>query len=170
MSQGSHTEIDIEKDKELQQEKEKNKKQVAVVDPEINMVHTFFQNNFSELNQHIKQDLSDWIDEIGSELVLVALKKSIEAEKNYNYAKGIMRNWKQNDVKSIQDMEEEERAFVSRKRKVSGKQVNSIKEKLPKWARENYQPPEEKKDSKNENVNDRLSRLNNLKKERGIIK
>src|SRR5699024_374649 len=125
VSQGSHTEIDIEidieKDKELQQEKEKNKNQVVVVDPEINMMHTFYQNNFSELNQHIKQDLSDWIDEIGSELVLEALKKSIEAEKNYNYAKGIMRNWKQNDVKSIQDMEEEERAFVSRKRKVSGK-------------------------------------------------
>jgi predicted phage replisome organizer len=174
VSQGSHTEIDIEidieKDKELQQEKEKNKNQVVVVDPEINMVHTFFQNNFSELNQHIKQDLSDWIDEIGSELVLVALKKSIEAEKNYNYAKGIMRNWKQNDVKSIQDMEEEEKAFVNRKRKVSGKQVNSIKEKLPKWARENYQSSEEKKDFKNENVNDRLTRLNNLKKERGIIK
>ncbi len=175
VSQRSHTEIDIEidieKDKELQQEKEQNKNQVAVVDSEINMVYSFFQNNFSELNQYIKQDLVYWIDEIGSELVLEAFKKTIEAEKNYNYAKGIMRNWKQNDVKSIQDMEEEEeRAFVSRKRKVSDKQVNSIKEKLPEWARENYQPPEEKKDFKNENVNDRLTRLNNLKKERGIIK
>lgn len=137
MSQGGHTEIDIEidieKDKELQQEKEQNKNQVAVVNPEISKVSSFFQNNFSELNQHIKQDLSYWIDEIGSELVLEALKKSVEADKNYNYTKGIMRNWKQNDVKSIQDMEEEEKAFISRKRKLTGKKVNSVKEKLPEW-------------------------------------
>lgn len=169
--QKSDTEIDIEidteKDKELQLEKKQN--QAAVADFEINKVNNFFQNNFSNLNQHIKEDLRGWIKEIGSDLVLEAMKRAVEAEKNYNYAKGIMKSWKQNRVKTLNDVEKEDKAFANR-RKSSHDQKNKInKETLPEWARSDYKPSEEEGNINRESINERLSRLNEYKKERGII-
>lgn len=158
-------EIDTEKDKELQLEEN----QTAATTSEINKVNNFFQNNFSNLNQHIKQDLKHWIEEMGSDLVLEAMKRAVEAGKNYNYAKGIMKSWKQNSIKTLKDVEEEDDAFTNRKRPTYSKKEYVQKETLPEWAREDYQPPKEEVDIKSEKINDRLSRLREYKKERGII-
>lgn len=154
-------------DKELQLEENQN--QTAATTPEINKVNNFFQYNFSDLNQHIKQDLKHWIEEMGSDLVLEAMKRAVEAEKNYNYAKGIMKSWKMNSVKTLKDVEEEDDAFTNRKRSTNSKKEYVQKETLPEWARDDYQPPKEEVDAKSEKINDRLSRLREYKKERGII-
>jgi len=154
-------------DKELQLEGNQNR--TAATTSEINKVNNFFQNNFSDLNQHIKQDLKHWIEEMGSDLVLEAMKRAIEAEKNYNYAKGIMKSWKMNSVKTLKDVEEEDDAFTKRKKPSYSKKKYAQKETLPEWARDDYQPPKEVVDTKNEAISDRLSRLREYKKERGII-
>lgn len=171
MSQGGHTdidkEIDIEKDKELQQRKKQ--KQVVVADSEISKVINFFKNNFSDLNQHIRQDLTNWVEDIGSELVIEALKKSIEAEKNYNYAKGIMKNWKRSDIKTLKDVEEEDKAYVNKKQSKYGEQSDLKGETLPEWAKNGYQPVSDDLDVNKGKISEKLSRLNKLKVERGII-
>ena len=43
------------------------------------------------------------------------------------------------------------------------------KETLPEWAREDYNPPKEEASTNSEEFNDRLLRLQQYKKERGII-
>lgn len=158
-------EIDIEKDKELQLEEKQN----AAANFEVIKVSNFFQNNFNNLNQHIKVDLKSWIEEIGSDLVLEAMKRAVEAEKNYNYAKGIMKSWKQNSIKTLKDVEEEDEVFAKRKKSSYSKQRSVQKETLPEWAREDYEPPKEEVSTKSEEINNRLSRLQEYKKERGII-
>ncbi|WP_062532186.1 DnaD domain-containing protein [Jeotgalibaca dankookensis] len=162
-------ELEEEGEEEIDKELQLEKNQTAATASQINKVNNFFQDNFSNLNQHIKQDLKHWIEEIGSDLVLEAMKRAVEAEKNYNYAKGIMKSWKMNSVKTLKDVEEEDDAFTNRKRPTYSKKEYVQKETLPEWARDDYQPPKEVVDTKNEEISDRLSRLREYKKERGII-
>src|SRR5699024_3180640 len=119
------TELEGEEEGEKEEERDKElrlgENKTAAANSEINNVIKFFQNNFNGLNQHIKQDLMRWIEEIGSDLVLEAMKRAVEAEKNYNYAKGIMKSWKQNSVKTLEDVKEEDKAFANNKKTASTK-------------------------------------------------
>lgn len=160
-------EREVEAEKEREQEKEQ--KQAAAANSDIKKVNIFFQNNFGEPNQHIKQNLNEWLEKIGSDLVLEAMKRAVEAEKNYNYAKGIMKSWKQNRIKTLKDVQKEDEVFAKRKKQPYNKKGSVQKETLPEWAKDGYQPPKEEPDTKKEEINDRLSRLQEYKKERGII-
>ena len=53
------------------------------------------------------QDIEHWIVDLNEELVIEALKKTVEAEKPYNYAKGILRNWIKKGIKTLADVEAE---------------------------------------------------------------
>lgn len=173
MSQKGHTEIDIEIDKEIDKDIEKQLQQehnqVVVVECEIRKVNSFFQRNYSELNPHIEKELSKWTNDMGSELVIEALKLSLEAEKNFNYAKGIMRNWKQSDIKTLEDIEKLYEDFKIKKSKKKNKRFQSKNEVLPEWAQDNYQPPSEEISVKKEEISERLLRLKKLRKEKGVI-
>lgn len=175
MSQKGHTDIDIdieidkEKEKELQQDHDQERKQVVVVESEIKKVNSFFQRNYSDLNPHIEKELSKWTNDMGSELVIEALKLSLEAEKNFNYAKGIMRNWKQSDIKTLDDIEKLYVDFKIKKSKKNNKEFHSKNEVLPEWAQDNYQPPSEEVSVQKEEISERLLRLKELRIERGVI-
>lgn len=170
LSQGGHTdidiEIDIEKEKELQQEKKES--HVVVVDSEIKKVNTFFQKNFKDFNPHIINEISNWTDDIGSELVIEALKISLEAEKNFNYAKGIMRNWKRSNIKTLDDIEKQVEAHAINKFNKYNEKFKTKTERLPEWAKDNYQPPIEEVSVQKEEISERLLRLKKLRKEKGV--
>ena len=53
------------------------------------------------------QDIEHWIVDLNEELVIEALKKTVEAEKPYSYTKGIMRNWIKKGIKTLADVEAE---------------------------------------------------------------
>ena len=51
--------------------------------------------------------IENLIKDYGEELVLSALKKSLEAGKrNLNYTKGTLRNWKRDGIKTVEDVKE----------------------------------------------------------------
>lgn len=141
------TEEDIKE--ELQQDKKLNSEKTADADYELDQLNIFYQNNFSNLTEHIKQDLERWMKNIGSELVLEALKRSVEAEKNYNYAKGIMKNWKKNSFKTIEDIKKQDEEYTSKRRLYSKKEKNSKRESLPEWIKEDF-----KLANKDQTIND----------------
>lgn len=85
-------------------------------------IHLFYQQNFGMASSHIVEDLNYWVDDLSEELVIEALKKTIEAEKPYSYAKGIMRNWASKGIKTLEDVESMD---VSKRRKLNEK--SSIK-------------------------------------------
>ena len=69
--------------------------------------HAFYQANFGIEPPTIMQDIEHWIVDLNEELVIEALKKTVEAEKPYSYAKGIMRNWIKKGIKTLADVEAE---------------------------------------------------------------
>ena len=67
----------------------------------------FFQSNFINSTPYEYSVIENLIKDYGEELVLSALKKSLEAGKrNLNYTKGTLRNWKRDGIKTVEDVKE----------------------------------------------------------------
>lgn len=93
--------IEIEIEKELQQEDQKNGSTTT------SDVHLFYQQNFGVEPPTILQDLDYWIQDLSAPVVIEALKRAIEAEKPYSYAKGIMKKWANKGIKTLDQVEQE---------------------------------------------------------------
>lgn len=99
-----NTEIEIDIEQELEQEEEQQQERSGGSGQNA---HSFYQANFGIEPPFIMQDIEHWIDDLNEELVIEALKKTVEAEKPYNYAKGILRNWMKKGIKTLADVEAE---------------------------------------------------------------
>ena len=99
-----NTEIEIDIEREIDKEKEQ---QQETGSGSSQNAHSFYQANFGIEPPFIMQDIEHWISDLNEELVIEALKKTVEAEKPYNYAKGIMRNWIKKGIKTLADVEAE---------------------------------------------------------------
>jgi DnaD/phage-associated family protein len=84
-------------------------------------VHLFYQQNFGIEQPTIQEDIEYWIEDLSAPVVVEALKKAIESEKPYSYAKGIMRKWANKGIRTIEQVEQDSIAWD---RKQSG--VNSL--------------------------------------------
>jgi len=103
-----NTEIEIDIEIELEKELEKEKEQQQETGSGSNQnAHSFYQANFGIEPPFIMQDIEHWISDLNEELVIEALKKTVEAEKPYSYAKGILRNWLSKGIKTIEQVEAE---------------------------------------------------------------
>jgi DnaD/phage-associated family protein len=124
-----HTEIEIEKEIDIEQEPEKETK------PSGGDVHLFYQKNFGMESEFITQDLEHWINDLSVEVVILAMQKAVEKNAQYSYAKGIMKSWANKGIKTLDEAEAES---VGNKRQNQWQQQPK-KEKMPEWA-ENTAP------------------------------
>ena len=102
--------------------------------------YQIYQECFGMLNSINQQDLSFWIEDLSEELVIEAMKKAVLNGKPYSYAKGIMKQWSNKGIKTVEDAKAEEVQFSNNhfKKKPVRKEV------LPKWAEESTKYPEKK--------------------------
>lgn len=145
--------IEKELDKELDIEQEKEKEQIT-----SSIIHRFYQDNFGVASSYIIEDLHQWIDDLSPDLVLLALKKAIEKNAEYSYAKGIMKNWAKKGIKSLEDAEAE---GVARARQ-TGYQNNSHQrtETEPAWVNDPDSQNDEKLSPEEEQaIKDRMARI-----------
>lgn len=72
----------------------------------------FYENNIGMLTRYGLEVLSDYVEEMGADLVILAMKKSVEANKRtIQYIKGILNNWNKKGVKTVIDAENEDHNF-----------------------------------------------------------
>ena len=102
--------------------------------------YQIYQECFGMLNSINQQDLSFWIEDLSEEMVIEAMKKAVLNGKPYSYAKGIMKQWSNKGIKTVEDAKAEEVQFSNNRFKK--KPVR--KEVLPKWAEESTKYPEKK--------------------------
>ena len=103
----------------------------------------FYQQHFGVMNPTVMQSVDYWIEDIGEELVIEAMRRAALDQKGYRYSEGIMRNWAKQNIKTLQDAEAQDIAFSNSRNKKQG--VHPVRtEKLPDWAQEGYVPPETK--------------------------
>ena len=119
-------EIKTEKNQnKIKESKEKENKinDTAVSDSCIDglqEVIDFYENNIGMLTPFGLEILSDFVNEMGKELVILAMKKSVVANKRtIQYIKGILNNWNKKGIKTVLEAEKEDEEF---------KNKNSMKE------------------------------------------
>ena len=72
----------------------------------------FYNNNIGMITPFGLEILSDYANEIGKELVILAMKKSVEANKRtIQYIKGILNNWSKKGIKTLLEAEKEDEEF-----------------------------------------------------------
>lgn len=126
------TEEEVEEEKELEREKEveaeKKKEQTAF---------DFYQlNGFGLLNSHINDEMGMFIDEFekdGNEIVIASMKIALDRNNiSWGYTKGILRNWINAGLNSIDDVRAYEKRILLQRQSRSNNQYQS-KEKTPEW-------------------------------------
>ena len=100
--------------KELNNNLLNNKK--LVVD-KLAEVYQFYQSNFGVLPPSIGEDIEYWCNDLSPELVLEAMKRTLEQNKRtWKYTKGILRDWEQKGVKTLDDVKALENEWKERKK------------------------------------------------------
>ena len=115
-------------------------------------VFEFYQKNFGILSSFIQEDILYWIRDIGDGLVLEALKRALEQNKEYGYAKKIMQSWVRKGIDSLEKAEAERVQFIraNEKRGNSYQRTGRVAN-VPDWAnnpneiKETKLSPEEEK-------------------------
>ncbi|SDM15443.1 DnaD domain-containing protein [Sediminibacillus halophilus] len=110
----SGQEKEEEEEKEEEQEKEitiTNNHAAAPTD-----AIRFYLDNFGVASPYITEEILAWIEDMGEEMVLLALTKALDQSKrSWGYAKGILQNWSDKNIKTLEQVEAEEVEFKNKK-------------------------------------------------------
>ncbi|PGB81408.1 DNA replication protein DnaD [Bacillus toyonensis] len=68
-------------------------------------IFSFYENNFGILNSFIAENISQWINGTNEELVQAAMERALKQQKKWNYAEGILKQWINNNVKTLKDVD-----------------------------------------------------------------
>jgi len=87
----------------------------------------FYEQNFGMISPFIAENIEKWVEDLSDELVVEAMKLSLKANKQFNYAEGIMRSWLRNNIKTLDDVRATEVEFKNnRSSKSKHKSVDEI--------------------------------------------
>src|SRR5690625_5959381 len=68
----------------------------------------FYQNNIGLIRPIISEEILDWINDLGDEMVIESLKRAIASNKaNWGYAKAILKFWHYKGIKTIEQVDAE---------------------------------------------------------------
>lgn len=90
-------ELEIELEIELEVEAEIPKQATTSANP-----FQLYQENFGVLNSFTSEDIQKWIEDLGAELVVEALKRAALEQKSYRYAQGILKDWAKRNIDSME--------------------------------------------------------------------
>lgn len=115
----------------------------------------FYQANFGNISPHVQEDMLYWIQDIGEELVIHAIKRTLEQNKTaWSYVKGILRAWSRKGIGSVQQAEADNISFRNQSRGGGERLRETSSEVVPEWFQERKRRQEqerrEKKDVKTE--------------------
>ncbi|ALQ68210.1 DnaD domain protein [Bacillus thuringiensis] len=68
-------------------------------------IFSFYENNFGILNSFIAENISQWVNDTSEELVHAAMERALKQQKKWNYAEGILKQWVNNNVKTLKDVD-----------------------------------------------------------------
>lgn len=68
-------------------------------------IFSFYENNFGILNTFIAESISQWVNDTSKELVQAAMERALKQQKKWNYAEDILKQWVNNKVKTLKDVD-----------------------------------------------------------------
>lgn len=93
----------------------------------------FYNENIGMITSYGIEILSDYAKEMSADLIILAMKKSVEANKRtIQYIKGILNNWSKKGIKTVLQAEQEDEQF----RKKSELGTSKREKELEEWLNE----------------------------------
>lgn len=78
----------------------------------LQKIFGFYENNITLLTPYSAELLTDFYENMGQELVLLAMQKAVEANKRtIQYVKGILNNWSKKGIKTVIEAKEEDQKY-----------------------------------------------------------
>ncbi|EJQ55142.1 DnaD domain protein [Bacillus mycoides] len=78
-------------------------------------VFSFYENNFGILNPFVADSITQWSNDTSEELVQAAMERALKQQKKWNYAEGILKQWANNNVKTLNEVEALETEYQRKK-------------------------------------------------------
>ncbi|KGT40576.1 DnaD domain protein [Bacillus cereus] len=75
---------------------------------------SFYENNIGMLNPFMADSIEQWIKDTSEELVIAAIERALKKQAKWNYAEGILKQWVNNNVKTLSEAEAFEIEFKSK--------------------------------------------------------
>lgn len=113
----------------------------AVAAVTANDVREFYQQNIGMIAPLVTTQLLDWCKDLSPELVLEALKRTVESGKEWRFAQGILKNWDKKNIRTIADVEADDVKFDRERAKGTRFGRQQRKEPVPEWAKPDYKAP-----------------------------
>lgn len=66
---------------------------------------SFYENNIGMLNPFMADSIEQWIKDTSEELVIAAMERALKQQKKWKYAEGILKQWANNNVNTLQNVE-----------------------------------------------------------------
>ena len=112
-SNSSPTEIEIEKEKELEEEIEKKTSSAPTAE-----ISNYYQKRIGVMDGQQYQILTDYLTLDGMELevIKIAIDKAADnGKRSFSYINSILKNWRQNGIRTMVQVEDEQRLFQQKK-------------------------------------------------------
>lgn len=118
-------------------EKENKEKEITttVVDDscgdDLQKIVDFYENNIGAITPFGFEVLSSYAEEMSVDLVILAMKKSVESNKrSIQYIKGILNNWNKKGIKTVLEAEQEDEAFRNKNNTTEETEEEKIARKI----------------------------------------
>ncbi|CJD44596.1 replication protein [Streptococcus pneumoniae] len=115
ISNSCPTEIEIEKEKEIELEEEIEKKTSSAPTAEIS---NYYQKRIGVMDGQQYQILTDYLTLDGMELevIKIAIDKAADnGKRSFSYINSILKSWRQNGIRTMVQVEDEQRLFQQKK-------------------------------------------------------
>lgn len=130
---------------------------------------TFYKENFGKLLPEIERNIATWVDEVGEDLTLEAMKRAVERNiLSWDYVKGILLDWQTKGIHSVEQAKEEQLTYQKGKqRHYSSRKGKGANEVIPNWfeERENKQIVNVNEKLTPEEIEEQRKEIERLKKE-----
>ncbi len=80
-------------------------------------IFSFYENNFGILNSFIAESISQWVNDTSEELVQAAMERALKQQKKWNYAEGILKQWVNKNIRTLEDVYASEAEFKNKGKK-----------------------------------------------------
>ncbi len=91
---------------------------------DLQVIIDFYNENIGLITPYVLEILSSYAEEMDQELIILAMKKSVEANKRtIQYIKAILNNWSKQGIKTVLDAEQEDRKFRDKNNKTEKREL-----------------------------------------------
>lgn len=124
---------------EQQMDTNKNVKNLRIKEPNTttakNDAIVFYQNNIGMIRPNIAEEILDYINDFGDEVVIESLNRSIARNKpNWGYARSILNSWHNKNIKTMEQIQAEDVEFQNQqKQRFNNYKPKQKEEQLPDW-------------------------------------